>query len=154
MNIISLHEDATTEVSAPLSVRKGIVASLILLECLLEYVLSLLSVLGESWIGCSLEQGGVTGGTQYRAPVQNLSTALAMGIAISATDFWPTEIAEAFSILGKVVCLPFLSLAQKSDFGEMYSCLHWQKAYRIQTHSCVTISFCNTRTTLCPKSEN
>lgn len=138
MNIISLYEDATTKLSASLSVSKGIVASLLLLECLLAYVLSLLGVLGGSWIGCSLEQGRVTGGTEYQAPVQNLSTALAMSVAISATGFWLTEIAEAFSVLGRVACLPLLSLAQKSDFGEMYSCLHWQKAYKIQTHSCVT----------------
>lgn len=138
LNIISLYEDATTKLSAPLSVRKGIVASLLFLECLLACVLSLLSVLRESWIGCSLGQGRVIGGTQYQAPEQNLSTALAMSVAISATDFWPTEIAEVFFILGKIECLPFLSVSQKSDFGEMYSCLHWQKAYRIQTHSCVT----------------
>lgn len=32
--------------------------------------------------------------------------------------------------------LPFTG--SKVDFGEMYSCLHWQKANRIHTHSCVT----------------
>lgn len=58
----------------------------------------------------------MTGGSQYQAPLQNLSTALALNVAISAMDFCPTEVAKAFSILGKVAWLPFLSLAQV-DFG-------------------------------------